>query len=428
MFDFVTGSGLRDIISAAVDHHGGKLGDWSVLSAANDPYRLDTPANHRDGSWFAEQLQSLGVELPLHNRGIHYAFAASGEIIKPDGNPYLNNDDNWHWLEKASKKARWLGYVPFDSITDERNAPPVFFAPEETTPSVSISTEFDIQLPEELTLEIYVADFEARQKYSLWMIGEKSSLRNILEPIAEAYQAGLFLPTGEISDSQVHHLASSINEDGRPARVFYFSDFDPAGYEMPANVSRKLQALRDIHFPDLELKMYRAAMTEDQVRSLQLPSTPLKDTERRAPKWLVAKGGLEQTEIDALATLRPDELRRIAEEIIAPFWDATLAIRVREARLEFRELAQKRFDEQVDQGVLDQLRSRGEEVLEDFREKLSELQGETACELPDDIELPDPEVPQAVEHAPPECDPIFSTDDDWKTATIKLKEVKNYVD
>ncbi len=162
--------------------------------------------------------------------------------------------------------------------------------------------------------------------------------------------------------------------------------------------------------------------------SCLLPSTPLKDTERRAPKWLAAKGGLEQTEIDALATLRPDELTRIAEEIISPFWDATLAVRVREARAEYRALAQERFEEQVDQDTLDQIRSQGEELLDDFREKISELQDEMACEVPDDIDLPKPEVPQGVEQEPPTVEPMFSTEDDWATATIKLKEVKNYVD
>ena len=50
-----------------------------------------------------------------------------------------------------------------------------------------------------------------------------------------------------------------------------------------------------------------------------------------------------------------------------------------------------------------------------------------ASEVPEDIELPElPDVPQAVEQDPPKSDPMFSTDDDWETATIKLMKVKNY--
>ena len=77
--------------------------------------------------------------------------------------------------------------------------------------------------------------------------------------------------------------------------------------------------------------MRPVAMTEEQVRSLNLPSTPLKETERRAEEWLARSGGLEQTEIDALAVLRPEMLIEIAHAAIAPFFDADLAARQREA-------------------------------------------------------------------------------------------------
>ena len=42
--------------------------------------------------------------------------------------------------------------------------------------------------------------------------------------------------------------------------------------------------------------------------------------------------GVEQTEIDALASLQPDLLREIARDAIAPFYDATLDQRVIEAQ------------------------------------------------------------------------------------------------
>jgi hypothetical protein len=31
----------------------------TVLSPQRDPYRLDAPAGHRDGTWFAEMVQRL---------------------------------------------------------------------------------------------------------------------------------------------------------------------------------------------------------------------------------------------------------------------------------------------------------------------------------------------------------------------------------
>ena len=68
---------------------------------------------------------------------------------------------------------------------------------------------------------------------------------------------------------------------------------------MPISFSRKLQALRTLHFPDLRIAVHRVALTLDQVRELNLPSTPLKTTEKRADKWR-ARMEHEQTEIDAL--------------------------------------------------------------------------------------------------------------------------------
>ena len=75
-----------------------------------DPYRLDTPANHRDGAWVAEQLdRAIGPHRRIHWRGLHYAIVARGDVIKPNGETYLNTDDDWHWLsDNARKAARWL--------------------------------------------------------------------------------------------------------------------------------------------------------------------------------------------------------------------------------------------------------------------------------------------------------------------------------
>ena len=51
----------------------------TVLSTQVDPYRLDTPAGHRDGAWLAEQLyRAIGAERRIHWRGLHYAIVAAG--------------------------------------------------------------------------------------------------------------------------------------------------------------------------------------------------------------------------------------------------------------------------------------------------------------------------------------------------------------
>jgi hypothetical protein len=47
--------------------------ELTVLSAIRDPYRLDTPARHRDGLWFAQQVTRTAChELVNFPETVHY--------------------------------------------------------------------------------------------------------------------------------------------------------------------------------------------------------------------------------------------------------------------------------------------------------------------------------------------------------------------
>ena len=87
------------------------------------------------------------------------------------------------------------------------------------------------------------------------------------------------MPTGEISDTQMYIMAKAGAEDGRKLIVFTLADFDPSGWQMSISIGRKLQALKDLLFPELEFEVRPTGLTGDQVEKLDLPSTPLKETE-----------------------------------------------------------------------------------------------------------------------------------------------------
>jgi hypothetical protein len=44
---------LRQKLDAVVEESGCSLKDLTVLASQNDPFRIDTPARHRDGEWLA---------------------------------------------------------------------------------------------------------------------------------------------------------------------------------------------------------------------------------------------------------------------------------------------------------------------------------------------------------------------------------------
>jgi hypothetical protein len=298
------------VLDAVIAERGCSLKDLTVLATQNDPFRVDTPARHRDGEWLAITARELGLgDRQIHLRGLHYMVLGR---TKPDGTEYANTDADWLWLQgDCAKAARWLDYIPWGQIADQRNSPPEVREFEPPIPGAYLSTELHIEIPYDITPTLYTDDFRGTQPNKLVLFGEKSSLADVLSPIARDYEADLYLPTGEISDTLMHRMARVAALDGRPMVVLCFSDADPAGWQMPVSIGRKLQAFKTL-FPGMpEFAMYRVALTPQQVGEFGLPSTPLKDTEKRADRWRAA-WGVEQTEIDALASLRPELLDQVA--------------------------------------------------------------------------------------------------------------------
>jgi hypothetical protein len=418
-------NGLRAVIEQA----GGALKDYTVLSVPVDPYRLDTRANHVVGKWFAEQMHRLDVlHRRLHLRGIHYALL--GSTTMPTGEPYRNTGECWEWLQnEAAKAARWLCYVPFDAITDARNEPPVILVRPYHAPDAWVVVEPSILLPsvEDIEPRIHVENFEGRQPYRLALYGEKTSLAPVLRPLAERFQADLYLPTGEISDTQLHIMASNAAQDGRRLIVFTVADFDPAGWQMPISIGRKLQAFRDLLFPDLDFEVRPVALTRDQAEDLDLPSTPLKETERRADRWRAAMGR-DQTEVDALATLRPGELTRIVTAAIAPFYDTTLSRRVWRAKSDWEERAEETLGKQLGGDHRVALHGHLAEQLDAIRAQLEEIESQarlSAADLKIDlppIEIPEPEVDETLQGKP-----LLSSRWPWSEQTRALIDRKRYV-
>lgn len=400
---------LRQLLEDTATAEGLPMKALTVLSPQVDPFRLDTPANHRAGAWLADAVDTLGLlagDRMIHERGMHYAIAlAATPFTKPDGNPYENNDDDWEWIQGALKAARWLGYIPFDRVFDKRNATPIIRRVERDRPWPYLHVGVEVDIPDAADIEPVVGlyGFNGVQPYKLVLIGEKASLDEGLSPIAERYGADLYLPTGNISDALVHQIAKTGAEDGRPMVVIYFADCDMSGWNMPIEVGWKLTAFKESLFPDLEFRQYRALITPDQVREHHLPIGPLKINpktgeyaDKRAQAWIEAMG-VEQTEVDVLTL--PDMLpllRQIATAAIEPFYDRTLVSRVYRAKQAWIEEAQAVVDDTVDQDQLDRLRDELTAKLATLRAEIDAI-NEAARVDADDFDLPEvPAVPEPV--------------------------------
>jgi hypothetical protein len=408
---------------------GAKLQDLTVLAEQRDPFRLDTAANHRDAQWFASVVEDANLgDRTIHLRGLHYA-AFTLRKMKPNGLPYRNTEEDWLYLqEKAAKAARWLGYVPFDRIFDNRNSAPVVRLHKEApvAPYLNVGAELAIPSVEDLVPTVGVDGFVGVQPYRLVLIGEKSSLEEVLAPVARDRQADLYLPAGEISDTLLWRVAADTRTDGRPLVVLYFSDCDPGGWQMPISVGRKLQALQAGWFSDIDFDVYRVALVPDQVREYGLPSAPMKETERRKDRWLAAMG-VEQTEIDSIATLRPDLLRQIAIDAIAPFWDSTLARRVVEARNAWIGEAQAIVDASTDTDMMATVRADAARELEAMADQVAAINEALRVDV-ESFALPEPVVPVHALDLEAHGLPLVSSSWSWAEQTRALIASKAYRD
>jgi hypothetical protein len=416
---------LRQQITLASRENRYGLEDLSL--GDRDPYRLDTPAEHRNWKWFKEMVdQFVPTNRTIHLRGLFYAIVSSGRINLPTGARFVNNPDCYDFLKNAAEPARWLGYVPFERIHDGRNDEPKIFVFEDrggfhhfgcldycTVPSL------DEAMPQ-FSFRGTMAD----QPFRICFIGEKSSLEDILLPIAQRVSGELILPTGDLSNTLLSGIEQRAAADGRPLVVLYFSDFDPSGFNMPPSVARKLQALRTIRGHNaLQIQVHAVALNYEQVSRLNLPSTPLKATEYRADAWQ-ARWGHEQTEIDALAQLRPTVLRQIAEDATKPFFDQTLHSRYHRASNRYTakvkaelQAAPEYGEVQAEIGAcLDSVNDAIDELKAAQQDGIERLRMTPVAQF----ESPQPEISA---QAP---EPIFTTDDDFVTATLKLKRLRRY--
>jgi hypothetical protein len=417
---------LRQQITLASRENRCALEDLSL--GPRDPYRLDTPAEHRNGKWFKEMVDAfLPAGRTIHIRGLYYAIVASNRIHLPNGVAFVNNPDCYDFLKYAAEPARWLGYVPFERIHDGRNdAPEVFTENNNWGSSIQLGCLDGTEAPtlDDAMPRFLVSGGMVTQPFRICLIGEKSSLRDILLPIAERVRGELILPTGDLSNTLLSGIEQRAADDGRPLVILYFSDFDPSGYNMPPSVARKLQALRTIRGHDaLQIQVHAVALNYEQVSRLNLPSTPLKETESRAGAWQAAWNH-EQTEIDALAQLQPEVLRRIARDAIKPFFDETLDSR--------RHAAESRYREQVKAELqaspeYEEVKAEIETCLESVNEAIDQLKAAQEDGIERlrmtpvaQFESPQPEI--NIE-AP---EPIFTTDDSFVTATLKLKRLRRY--
>ena len=367
-----------------------KITDLLALARQNDPFFAGNPAGQRDAEWFLEVWERFGFGNGIHVRRCHYrTVSADDPPVCPNGKLYTNTKGCWNFINNASKAARYVGLVDPTLFVDRRNPDPQLYAtsrdwpveprsgiaiPSWTLPSMSFRLESDLDLP-----EAYVSGYDyqlADQRYYLSVWVEKSTVDDILEPLCRRHGIDLVTGVGYQSiTSVITMLRKRVNVHGKPTRIFYISDFDPAGLWMPAAVARQIEFWRREHAPDEEIKLIPLALTKEQVIRYKLPRIPIKESDRRK-KVFEDRHGEGAVELDALEALHPGELGRMVIAAIEPYFDRTLSQGLFHAHSEAMDEVDDAWEPLVEADVaeLEEIKAEADVIVKKYQPEAKKLQ------------------------------------------------------
>lgn len=345
-----------------------------TLSPPVDPWMADTEYRAERAYWIADIFEQFDIRSRIHVRRVHYRLVSQDPaILQVDGTPYVNTVECFNRLGDAIRDARYLDLIQTDVIVDRRNPEPTInraddgdiaaeieisdgsierhdFGPFYIPPEISLP---DVALTQELSLV---------QPYHLEIWIEKSTMNEVLMPLGEAYGINIATFVGEVSATACKSLVDRAIASGKPVRIAYISDFDPAGCGMPISAAVKIDFFAKKSGADLDIRLEPVALTAAQCMEYELPRTPIKKTETRAGRF-EARYGSGATELDALEALHPGTLRDILIEFIDRYYDHELDGEVERAVERYRDEldgaqsdAEEQFAEQI--ADLDEQRER----------------------------------------------------------------------
>jgi transcriptional regulator with XRE-family HTH domain len=427
---------------------GRPLAALYVMDQNADPFIIGTPTHVQAGEWFKALWDRFDFPQGVHLRRIHYRILSYPDVVLPTGQPYANTWACYEYLNDAGRYARILGLVAPDTFEDRRNPPPHVHALARATPAPWCTTEPPLpwRLPHiqsdlATQLRFSLPDVQiggysydaADQPYLLEVWIEKSTMDDVLVPLCQRLGANLVTSVGMQSITNAVKMLQRTVRIGKPARIFYISDFDPAGDCMPVGVARQAEFWLARYAPHADIKLTPLALTHDQVVQYQLPRIPVKESDTRRGRF-EERYGAGAVELDALEALHPGALAAIVTTALRPYLDRTLPQRLAAAADEAQTAVSKAWNSAIETQTfaLDELADEARAVLQRYEERLATLDAELQTELvplaerlakvEDEIdsiaEAFDPDLPKRPEpevEEPDESAWLFDSDRDYLT-------------
>ena len=169
---------------------------------------------------------------------------------------------------------------------------------------------------------------------------------------------------------------------GKPTRLFYLSDFDPAGDRMPVALARQIEFWLEQYAPGADVKLTPLALTREQVAQFQLPRVPIKETDLRKGAF-EDRHGEGAVELDALEALFPGQLERLVRAALDPYLDDTLEEQYAETAADAQAAAEAKWrdESQPWRDHLIQIQEEAQAIYGRYQRVLARLAGRLEQEL-----------------------------------------------
>ena len=261
------------------------------------------------------EYQAENYDLSL--RQLYYQMVARGYIE--------NSQKSYNRLGELVNDARLAGYIDWEMIKDRGRE--TISLPHWKTPGDIIKD----------AAKQFALDKWKEQPNYIEVMVEKQALEGVLIPVCNQLDIKFTANKGYSSASALYETGQRLYEQliaGKNVYILYLGDHDPSGIDMTRDIYERLSMFSYNH---IEVK--RLALNMDQIKVLQPPENPAKETDSRYSSY-IEKYGLASWELDAI---EPRALARIVidavESLLDPdLWDQALN-RENEIKKELAELA-----------------------------------------------------------------------------------------
>jgi hypothetical protein len=243
---------------------------------------------------------------PLSDRAVFYRLLNVQGLVRNDKTrvPFDNSPAAYDDVTNMLTRLRLDGSVPFEAIADETR--PVIVWDTHRCVGDFVRQECDQFLTK------YWRDLLQSQPNWVELLVEKNTVASQLRNVAGQYTIPMTSGRGYSSLPPRFEMINRFRASGREKLVvIVVSDFDPEGQDIPGSFGISLRD--DFGIAAEQLRIVKAALTAEQVRTMNLHEGQLsKETSSRYSRFVAAHG----TRAWELESLTADQLRVIVEASI----------------------------------------------------------------------------------------------------------------